>query len=172
MIEAVLFAQYWNNPEKRAELQKFALDSAHKVLGVAGLLLDFAIQLSSLTSLPLDHVMAAATGFRVEWYLIRQAQRIGEIVPQRVEQPYIPYVGGLVLAPKPGLHENIAVLDFKSMYPNIMITYNLSPDTYIRASDPEPSEGVYIAPEVKHRFRKAAAGILQRSPHLPNRNKS
>ena len=161
VVEAVLFAQYWDNPEKRGELQKFALDSAHRVLGVASLLLDFAIQLSSLTSLPLDHVMAAATGFRVEWYLIKQAQRIGEIVPRRVEQPYIPYTGGLVLSPQPGLHENIAVLDFKSMYPNIMITYNLSPDTYIQTGDPEPSEGVYIAPEVKHRFRKQPPGFYK-----------
>jgi DNA polymerase, archaea type len=161
VVEDVLFAQYWDNPEKRAELQKFALDSANKVLGMAGLLLDFAIQLSSLTGLPLDHVMAAATGFRVEWYLIKQAQRIGEIVPRRIEQPYMPYAGGLVLSPQPGLHENIAVLDFKSMYPNIMITYNLSPDTYIQTGDPEPPEGVYIAPEVKHRFRKQPPGFFK-----------
>ena len=141
-----MFADYWD-VQKSGALDVLAWRAPIKC-GVAGLLLDFAIQLSSLTSLPLDHVMAAATGFRVEWYLIKQAQRIGEIVPKRIEQPYIPYTGGLVLSPKPGFHENIAVLDFKSMYPNIMITYNLSPDTYIQPGDPEPSEGVYVAPEV------------------------
>ena len=89
-------------PKNEASCNAFGLDSAHRVFGVASLLLDFAIQLSSLTSLPLDHVMTAATGFRVEWYLIKRAQRIGEIVPRRVEQPYLPYAGGLVLSPKVG----------------------------------------------------------------------
>jgi DNA polymerase, archaea type len=160
-VDAVMFADYWDSSEKRGELQSFGLDSAHRVYGVVSLLLDFAIQLSALTSLPLDQVMSAATGFRVEWYLIKRAQKIGEIVPRRVEQTYLTYAGGLVLSPKPGLHENIAVLDFKSMYPNIMITYNLSPDTYIQPGDPEPPEGVYTAPEVGYHFRKQPAGFYK-----------
>ena len=81
--------------QKREELKRFGLDSACKVQGTAALLLDFAMQLSSLTSLPLDHVMTAAVGFRVEWFLIKQAQKIGELIPKRIEQPYIPYAGGL-----------------------------------------------------------------------------
>jgi DNA polymerase I len=119
------------------------------------------MQLASLTSLPLDHVMTAAVGFRVEWFLIKRAQKIGELIPNRIEQTYRPYAGGLVLSPKPGLHENIAVLDFKSMYPNIMIIYNLSPDTYIAPDEPEPAGGVYEAPEVKHKFRKAPPGFYK-----------
>jgi DNA polymerase I len=66
-----------------------------------------------------------------------------------------------VLNPKPGLHDNIAVLDFKSMYPNIMIRYNLSPDTYVAPDEPEPAGGVYEAPEVKHRFRREPPGFYK-----------
>jgi DNA polymerase I len=88
-------------------------------------------------------------------------QKIGELTPKRLQQPYVPYAGGLVLAPKPGLHENIAVLDFKSMYPNIMITYNLSPDTYINPGEPEPESGVNVAPEVNYKFRKAPPGFYK-----------
>ena len=161
IVEDVLFADYWDDKQKRALLCQFGLDSACKVQGTAGLLLDFAMQLASLTSLPLDHVMTAAVGFRVEWFLIKRVQKIGELIPKRIEQPYRPYAGGLVLSPKPGLHENIAVLDFKSMYPNIMITYNLSPDTYIAPDEPEPAGGVYEAPEVKHKFRKAPPGFYK-----------
>jgi len=160
-IEDVFFANYWDDKQKRAELLRFGLDSAHRVYGTARLLLDFALQLASLTSLPLDHVMTAAVGFRVEWFLIKRAQKIGELVPKRIDQPYLPYTGGLVLSPKAGLHENIAVLDFKSMYPNIMLTYNLSPDTYVAPGEPEPVGGVYIAPEVNHRFRKTPAGFYK-----------
>jgi DNA polymerase I len=47
------------------------------------------------------------------------------------------------------------------MYPNIMIRYNLSPDTYVAPEEPEPPAGVYEAPEVKHRFRKAPPGFYK-----------
>ncbi len=161
VIESLLFADYWDDPQKRNDLLRFGLSSAGEVNGAVGLLLDFAMQLSALTSLPLDHVMTAATGFRVEWYLIKQAQKTDELVPHRLEQIYQTYTGGLVLTPKPGLHENIAVLDFKSMYPNIMITYNISPDTYIPPGDPEPEEGVYAAPEVGYRFRRQPPGFYK-----------
>ena len=161
IVEDVLFADYWDDIEKRDELKSFGLDSARKVYGSAVLLLDFATQLSGLTMLPLDQVLTAATGFRIEWFLIKQAQKDGELIPRRTEQIYAPYAGGLVLSPKPGLHENIAVLDFKSMYPNLMITYNLSPDTYIEPGRPEPPSGVYVAPEVGHRFRKSPPGFYK-----------
>ena len=161
MIEDVEFAAYWDNKEKRGELERFSLNNARRVQACARLLLDFAIQLSSLISMPLDHVMTAATGFRVESFLIKQVQKIGELAPKRVEQPYAPYAGGLVLAPKSGLHENIAVLDFKSMYPNIMITYNLSPDTYLAPDEPEPEGGVNVAPEVNYKFRKSPPGFYK-----------
>jgi DNA polymerase I len=160
-IEDVEFADYWDDQQKREALKQFSLNKARKIQGSAKLLLDFAMQLSSLVSLPLDHVMTAAVGFRVEWFLIKQTRKIGELIPRRIEQPYRTYVGGLVLKPKPGLHDNIAVLDFKSMYPNIMIRYNLSPDTYIAPDAPEPPTGVYEAPEVKHRFRKAPPGFYK-----------
>jgi len=160
-IEDVESADYWDDPKKRDVLKEFSLNNARKIQGSATLLLDFAMQLSSLVSLPLDHVMTAAVGFRVEWFLIKQTRKIGELIPRRVEQPYRPYAGGLVLNPKPGLHDNIAVLDFKSMYPNIMIRYNLSPDTYVAPDEPEPPSGVYEAPEVKHRFRKAPPGFYK-----------
>src|SRR5208283_2646560 len=140
-IEDVEFPDYWDTQNKRDALKQFSLNNACKIQSAAALLLDFAIQLSSLVSLPLDHVMTAAVGFRVEWFLIKQTRKTGELIPRRVEQPYLTYVGGLVLQPKPGLHDNIAVLDFKSMYPNIMIRYNLSPDTYVAPDEPEPSAG-------------------------------
>jgi DNA polymerase I len=160
-IEDVDFAEYWDNQQKRELLKQFSLSNARKIQACAMLLLDFATQLSSLVSLPLDHVMTAAVGFRVEGFLIKQTSKIGELIPRRVEQPYRPYTGGLVLKPKPGLHDNIAVLDFKSMYPSIMIRYNLSPDTYIAPEEPEPPGGVYEAPEVNHRFRKEPPGFYK-----------
>ena len=161
IVEDIDFADYWDAGEKRGLLADFSKDNTRCIMGITDAIKDFAMQLSNLVSLPLDHVGTAAAGFRVEWFLIKRTHSIGELVPRRIEQPYRPYVGGLVLQPTPGLHENIAVLDFKSMYPNLMIIYNLSPDTYVSPKDPIPPEGVYEAPEVKHRFRKEPPGFYK-----------
>jgi DNA polymerase, archaea type len=160
-VEDVDFAKYWDDPQKREVLKQFSLNNARRVQACSELVLDFGIEFSSLTIMPLDYVMTAATGFRTESFLIRLVHKIGELIPKRFEQPYIPYAGGLVLTPKSGLHENIAVLDFKSMYPNIMITYNLSPDTYVAANEPEPEGGVNVAPEVNYKFRKNPPGFYK-----------
>ncbi len=161
IIEDVDFADYWDNQKRRGILTSFSMDNTRRIMGISNAVLDFAMQLSNLVSLPLDHVMTAAVGFRVEWFLIKHAQKIGELIPKRIEQPYRPYVGAIVLKPEPGLHENIAVLDFKSMYPNIMIAYNLSPDTYVSPKELVPPSEVFETPEVKHRFRKEPVGFYK-----------
>ncbi len=161
LVEDVDFADYWDDKAKRETLKRFSMENTSCIMGIANAILDFAIQLSSLVGLPLDHVGTAAVGFRVEWFLIKHAHKIGELVPKRVEQPYRPYAGAIVLSPKPGLHENIAVLDFAAMYPNIMITYNLSPDTYVAPKEVSQPCGVYEAPEVRHKFRKEPPGFYK-----------
>jgi len=161
LIEDIDLPAYWEDSKKRPSLLQFSRENTQSIMGVTEAMLGFAVQLSSLVGLPLDHVGTAAVGFRVEWFLMREAYKIGELIPKRVERPYFPYVGAVVLAPKVGVHENIAVLDFKAMYPNIMITYNVSPDTYVSQSEPEPEGGVNVAPEVKHRFRKEPPGFYK-----------
>ena len=161
LIEDIYYAEHWEDPEKRKALLRFSMENARSIMGITNAVLDFAMQLSSLVGLPLDHIETAAVGFRVEWFLIKHAHKIGELVPKRKERPYLPYVGAIVLPPKPGIHEKIAVLDFKAMYPNIMVTYNLSPDTYIPPDKPIPPGGVFEAPEVGHRFRKEPPGFYK-----------
>lgn len=160
-IEEIDVSSFWDDKEKRPALQRYAMENSQSILGISNIMLDFAMQLSNLIGLPLDHVGAAAVGFRVEWYLIRRAHEIGELVPKRIERPYFPYKGATVLKPKPGIHEKVAVLDFSSMYPNIMIANNISPDTYVKPHEPEPLCGVSTAPEVKHKFRKEPPGFYK-----------
>ena len=159
VISEVDIPIFWKDTKRRSALLKSSLDDVRSIRGISEALIDYATQLSQLVGVPLDHVATAATGFKVDWYLIRRAFKIGELAPSRGEYPYFPFEGGLVLAPKPGIHDNVAVLDFKSMYPNIMISKNVSPDTYIRPGEQDPPEGVNIAPEVGHRFRKAPPGF-------------
>ncbi len=161
-VEDVSVSSYWEDRAKRPTLLKFSARRTQDILATSQAMLDFAEQLSNLVGIPLDHVGTAAVGFRIESYLIRQAYKLGELVPPRVEQPYFPYQGAIVMAPKPGLHEKVDALDFKAMYPSIMIANNISPDTYVGPGMPAPPSGVYEAPEVKHRFRKEPDGLYRK----------
>jgi len=123
--------------------------------------INYPMQLSALTGLPLDQVMTAAVGFRVDSYLIKQAHRVGELIPTKIEQPFYTYRGALVLEPKTGLHDNIVVLDFTSMYPSLMRTYNLSPDTLVKPGESFSEDSVFTIPEVNHRFHKKPDGFYR-----------
>ncbi|MCD6593367.1 DNA polymerase II [Candidatus Bathyarchaeota archaeon] len=160
IIHELEYSDYWDDEGKRKELLMFASEKAECLLGIFDKLFMYASELSKLVGIPLDHIGKAAVGFRIEWYLIREAYKIGELVPERLEQRYLPYAGGMVLKPKPGVHEEVCVLDFKSMYPNIMIEKNISPDTYIPPSTKTDVE-VNITPEVGHRFRKSPPGFYK-----------
>lgn len=159
-IEDFEYAEYWEDAARRKEFVAWNEARAKATLKLAELNLPFTTQLASLTGLSLDQVMTAAVGFRVDWYLIREAHKIGELVPKRMDQPYFPYRGAIVLEPKTGLHDNVAVLDFASMYPNIMILHNLSPDTLLRPREAVPAREVFEVKETKAKFRKTPEGFF------------
>lgn len=62
--------------------------------------------------------------------------------------------GGEVLEPKKGLLENVLILDYKSLYPTIMMAYNLCYTTVVNEDRPEgeliksPSGGEFVPAEV------------------------
>lgn len=162
LIEGTEIYKYWDDASRRKNLLEYALQDALSTYGIAEKILPFAMQLSSLVGLTLDQVGAASVGFRVEWYLMREAFLQNELIPNRIERPYVPYKGAIVLKPKKGIHENIAVLDFSSMYPNIMINKNISPDTYVPPEEIDDPSKYNIAPEVGHAFRKEPPGFYKR----------
>ncbi|MCX8184002.1 MAG: DNA polymerase II, partial [Crenarchaeota archaeon] len=154
------YSEYLSSPSEAEKLFKQSEEYAKLLYRIWMMLGDFAIQLSQITGLPMDHVFTASSGHRAEAYLIREAYSLGELIPPRVEKPYIPYAGGLVLQPQEGVYENVSVIDFSSMYPNIMLKYNISPDTYV--PEDEECKDCYVSPESKHRFRKDYRGVYTR----------
>jgi len=153
--------ELWKGESGRQRLIQDAKTNSQALLELADVTINYPMQLSALTGLPLDQVMTAAVGFRVDSYLVKQAHLIGELIPTRVEQPYYTYRGALVLEPQTGLHDNIVVLDFASMYPSLMEKYNHSPDTLVRPGESVSEEAVFVIPDVKHRFRKKPDGFYR-----------
>src|SRR5437667_6865053 len=119
--------------------------------------LDYTLQLSNLSALPPDQVLAAAVGFRVDNYLMMEAHKLSELIPAREELNIIPYKGAIVLEPSVGLHDSVAVLDFSAMYPSLMVKYNISPDTLVN----KRGEDIFEVPEVGHHFRRSPPGLYK-----------
>lgn len=157
-IEETEYSDYWTDPAKKETLLDFVKDETVTTFQIGREAIDYVIQLSALSGLPPDQAVAAAFGFRVDNYLVMETHALGQLIPSRLEQPIIPYRGAIVLEPKVGLHENIASLDFSSMYPSLMIKYNISPDTLVSG---DTREDTFEVPEVKHRFRKQPSGFYR-----------
>lgn len=160
LIDYMEFPKYWNDPSKRSILLKYNEDDVRSTMGLSEKFLPFAMQLSNITRLPLDQVGAASVGNRLEWFLMHEALQSNELTPNREEKEAETYKGAVVLSPLKGIHEDIVVLDFTSMYPNIMIKYNVGPDTIEKTTSCSPNNH-NIAPEVGHCFRREPSGFFK-----------
>jgi DNA polymerase I len=71
------------------------------------------------------------------------------------------FEGAYVFPPMPGLHKNVRVLDFASLYPNTIKTFNISPDTLIEPCDiGNISKENIITTPCGHKFRSDFIGII------------
>ena len=75
-----------------------------------------------------------STGQQAEWFLVRKAYERNEMVPNKPNMTKGDVVkrgnnsGGYVREPEKGLHENLVQFDFRSLYPSLIISKNISPD--------------------------------------------
>lgn len=67
------------------------------------------------------------------------------------------YEGAYVLDPQKGVYNKCTLLDFQSLYPSIIIAYNICPSTYL---DQYTHVSDYYCIANKHRFRKHPIGML------------
>jgi DNA polymerase-2 len=89
-------------------------------------LVDFALARTRLTGLNLDRAGGSAAAFD-NLYLPR-LHRKGHVAPDVGErEPGEESPGGYVMDSKPGLYENVLVLDFKSLYPSIIRSFKIDP---------------------------------------------
>lgn len=80
----------------------------------------------------------------IDFYILDYCKKHSLILPTRNkdDEEVDPFEGALVLEPIKGLHENVVVGDLKSLYPSIIVSANMSPETIIPA-------GTQITEELK-----------------------
>lgn len=107
--------------------------------GLAGVL-----EQARVTGLPIQEVARKSPGAGITALQIVVALRQGILVPDQKQQSerfksaaelLRADRGGLVYQPLTGLHRNVAEIDFVSMYPSIMVAFNISPETVGRGDE-------------------------------------
>jgi DNA polymerase, archaea type len=147
----------WNDGGENLEkLFKYSLSDVAAVTKIGEKMLPLSIELTRIVGQPLFDVARMGSGKQVEWYLIRKAFEYGDMVPNKFGSYLRDVVGGYVEEPVKGLHTNIHYFDFRSLYPSIIVSKNISPDTYV-----EDGVGDYhIAPEFGYKFQKTPQGFI------------
>ena len=107
--------------------------------------------IGSVSKLPLDDVINGMTSNMIDSLMIRLADSKGIGVPMTNRRKRTGHIeGGYVHSLDPGLYEWICVLDFKSMYPSIIIDRNLCFTTMSEDGEIETPHGVkFSSPEQK-----------------------
>ena len=97
-------------------------------------LLDLTVERSRLSGMPLDRVGASVASF--DMLYLPELRRRGVVAPSvDAERKSEAVRGGALLDPRPGLYRNVAVFDFKSLYPSLIRTFRLDPLAHARAGD-------------------------------------
>ncbi len=134
---------YWSygrvayRPSAYIPMGRILIDTAssftYREGGVEGILLA-----SRLAGISPNYAARFTPGTLISSYEVYEALRKGIAVPfrksdaedvkkfnelKRVDR------GGMIFQPKPGIYENVFQLDFTSMYPSIIVKYNLSPES-------------------------------------------
>ena len=106
--------------------------------------LDLAVERSRLTGLPIDRISGSIAAFD-SLYLAELYQR-GIVAPsvEVGDGQSNPGLGGYVMEPLTGLHHNVLVFDFKSLYPSLIRTFQIDPLGYLL--EPDANEDPIFAP--------------------------
>jgi len=126
-------------------------------------LVDKYIALSQASGSLLQDIVNGGQSGMVENLLLRRFRKRGRVVPPKPnadvsEERYVEnedLKGGAVLSPEKGLVEDVVILDYKSLYPTIMMAHNLCYSTVVTREAPQgdctitaPSGGKFVSSEV------------------------
>jgi DNA polymerase-2 len=106
-------------------------------------LVDLAVVRSQLTGMTPDRVAASIASFDF-LYLAELAKRkiVAPSVGSSDSRVHAAQAGGHVFEPVTGMHDNVWVFDFKSLYPSLIRTFNIDPLGFVDDQDHEPRTDV------------------------------
>jgi len=112
---------------------RLAHDIVHKLN-----LVPLAFARSRLTGMTPDRVAASIASF--DFLYLSELEPLGIVAPSvrgDDSRVHVAQQGGHVLEPVAGLHDNVWVFDFRSLYPSVIRTFNIDPLSYVENPAPQ-----------------------------------
>ncbi|MEM0359727.1 MAG: DNA-directed DNA polymerase [Candidatus Diapherotrites archaeon] len=134
-ITAEQIVEIWHTGKGLERLAEYNRRDSEVTYRIVKEFLPVFVEIGKLVHQTLFDVTRSGASQLVEALLIREAFTQNVLVPNKPSEQEArmrimqTYKGGFVREPEKGLHENLAVLDFTSLHPTIMISHNISPDT-------------------------------------------
>jgi DNA polymerase, archaea type len=125
----------WKTGEGLERFVNYNLEDSKVALKIEEDYLPLFVEISRLTSQTLFNTTRNSTSSMVEDLLLKETHKRKIIAPNKPKEPEIrereanPIKGAFVKEPTSGLHEKITIVDFASLYPSIIISHNISPET-------------------------------------------
>ncbi len=164
MVKKLEIYKMWEDEKLREELAEYSRFDAQATQEIGKLLLPLEIEMGRVVRLPLFDVANATAGQLVESLLMHKSAQMGTVIPNKPndedvrEREIDPIKGAFVKLPQPGIYENMAVFDFRGLYPSIITSHNIDPFTL----DPPksvPDSECHLCPN-GHRFLKKPRGLI------------
>lgn len=128
--------QSWKDKEDLEEFADYALKDSELTYKLGEQIVPQIMELARITGLTPFDACRLTYGQLTENYLIREAYQRNILVENRPSQDKRrkrqrqgAYSGGFVYTPDAGLYEDLVTLDFRSLYPTVIVAHNISPDT-------------------------------------------
>ena len=119
-------------------------------------LLTLAKVRSELTGMPMDRVAASVASFDFVYISALKKRRIcAPSFDREQNESTETHAGGAVLSPEVGIHNNVWVLDYKSLYPSIIRTFNVDPLGYSGTYGAAETSGIRLLNDAVFRREQA-----------------
>ncbi|MEK6850669.1 MAG: DNA polymerase II [Nanoarchaeota archaeon] len=97
-------------------------------------MIELAIERTQLTGMQLDKLTASILAF--DSLYIREAHKRKLVSPTtHFINKETKIIGGYVKLPEAGIYKNVLVLDFKSLYPSVLNTFNIDPSSFLEKAE-------------------------------------
>jgi DNA polymerase (pol2) len=136
MVDKPGIYKLWDGTKAELEvLADYNLNDSHALHTVYDAFMPIMVEITKISGNSLSDICVSTSGQIVEFLLMRYSVMFGELIPNKPSEVQIrkrlsePIEGAYVKTPEPGIYEKLAIFDFRSLYPSIIISHNIDPSS-------------------------------------------